>query len=259
MPKAYSYIRFSRPEQMRGDSLRRQTEAAERWAADNGMVIDESLTDLGVSAYRGLNRVKGALGKFLGLVEKGQIPKGSFLIIESLDRFSREDALDVLGEFTKVLKAGITIVTLIDGQVYSRARIKAEPMALFGSLMVMMRSHDESRTKGLRVGEAWERKRRAAASQVLTTKVPGWLHVVKENGKKRIAFKPGVDGQPNGKEVVRRIFADALSGYGKRQIAKRLQADGVPTFGGGAEWHDSVVQKVLGSRATFGEFRYYLG
>jgi len=169
MPKSYSYIRFSRPEQMRGDSLRRRTEAAERWAAENGMVIDESLTDLGVSAYRGLNRVKGALGKFLGLVEKGQIPKGSFLIIESLDRFSREDALDVLGEFTKVLKAGITIVTLIDKQTYSLARIKAEPMALFGTLMVMMRSHDESRTKGHRVGEAWERKRRLASSQVLTT------------------------------------------------------------------------------------------
>ncbi|MGU3476868.1 recombinase family protein [Methylobacterium sp. D48H] len=114
MLRCYSYIRFLRPEQMRGDSLRRQTEAAEKWAADNGMVIDESLTDLGVSAYRGLNRLKGALGKFLELVAKGQVPKGSFLIIESLDRFSREDALDVIGEFSTVLKAGITIVTLLD-------------------------------------------------------------------------------------------------------------------------------------------------
>ena len=30
----------------------------------------------------------------VALVEQDQIPKGSFLIIESLDRFSREDALD---------------------------------------------------------------------------------------------------------------------------------------------------------------------
>ena len=29
MAKAYSYIRFSRPEQVRGDSLRRQQQAAE--------------------------------------------------------------------------------------------------------------------------------------------------------------------------------------------------------------------------------------
>jgi hypothetical protein len=101
---------------MRGDSLRRQMEAAERWAAENGMVVDESLTDLGVSAFRGLHRLKGALGRFLDLVAKGQVPKESFLIIESLDWFSREDALDVLSEFTKVLKAGITIVTLIDRQ-----------------------------------------------------------------------------------------------------------------------------------------------
>ncbi len=54
MPKCYSYIRFSRPEQMRGASLRRQMEAADKWAAEHGMVIDESLTDLGLSAFRGL-------------------------------------------------------------------------------------------------------------------------------------------------------------------------------------------------------------
>ncbi|GJE49732.1 hypothetical protein GOFOIKOB_2772 [Methylobacterium tardum] len=58
MPKCYSYIRFSRPEQLRGDSLRRQSEAADKWAADHGMVIDESIQDLGVSSFRGLNRIK---------------------------------------------------------------------------------------------------------------------------------------------------------------------------------------------------------
>ena len=126
---------------MRGDSLRRRMDAAHKGAAENGMVIDESLTDLGASTCRGLNRLKGALGKFLDLVAKGQVPRGSFLIIESLDRFSREDAIDVIGEFSKVPKSGVTIVTLIDRQTYSLERIQAEPMALFGSLMVMMRTH----------------------------------------------------------------------------------------------------------------------
>ncbi|WP_455961938.1 recombinase family protein [Methylorubrum aminovorans] len=251
MPKCYSYIRFSRPEQMRGDSLRRQTEAAEKWAAENGMVIDESLADLGVSAYRGLNRLKGALGKFLELVAKGQVPRGSYLIIESLDRFSREDALDVIGEFSKVLKSGITIVTLLDGQVYSRERIKAEPMALFGSLMVMMRAHEESKTKGKRVGEAWEKKRRAASDAVLTSRVPGWLQVVEEGGKRRIDFKR------DGREVVRRIFADTIGGYGKLKVAQRLKAAGFETFEGGKTWHESYVQKVLRNRATIGEMQPY--
>lgn len=50
MASAYSYIRFPRPKQMRGDSPRRQREAADKWAAEKGLVIDESLTNLGLSA-----------------------------------------------------------------------------------------------------------------------------------------------------------------------------------------------------------------
>jgi len=50
MAMAYSYIRFLRPAQMRGDSLRRQREAAGKWAAEKGLVIDQSLTNLGLSA-----------------------------------------------------------------------------------------------------------------------------------------------------------------------------------------------------------------
>jgi DNA invertase Pin-like site-specific DNA recombinase len=34
MVKAYSYIRFSSPEQAQGDSLRRQTAKAEAWAKE---------------------------------------------------------------------------------------------------------------------------------------------------------------------------------------------------------------------------------
>ena len=251
MPKCYSYIRFSRPEQMRGDSLQRQMEAADKWAAENGMVIDESLTDLGVSAYRGLNRIKGALGKFLDLMRKGQVEPGSFLIFESLDRFGRDEILDVVGEFTKVLTAGISIVTLLDGRTYSRELINKEPGALFGAIMVMMRANDESRTKGKRVGDAWEKKRKAASEFVLTSRVPGWLQVVEEGGKRRIEFKK--DGQ----ETVRRIFDETIRGYGKRLIAQGLRKDGVETFGGGKAWHESYVQKVLRSRAAIGEMQPY--
>src|ERR1700758_3473375 len=51
--RAYSYIRFSSPEQAKGDSLRRQTEAAEAYAKERGLSLDSSLTfrDLGISAF----------------------------------------------------------------------------------------------------------------------------------------------------------------------------------------------------------------
>jgi hypothetical protein len=58
-PRAYSYIRFSTPEQAKGDSLQRQTDAARAWAARHGLELDEELTfrDEGVSAANA--RAKG--------------------------------------------------------------------------------------------------------------------------------------------------------------------------------------------------------
>ncbi len=53
--KAYSYLRFSTPEQMQGDSFRRQTQLAQSYAERHGLVLDEQLAfeDLGMSAYKG--------------------------------------------------------------------------------------------------------------------------------------------------------------------------------------------------------------
>lgn len=91
-PKAYSYTRFSTPEQGQGDSLRRQTAAAREYATKNQLDLDEELTfhDPGMSAYRGRNAETGALGTFLEAVRDKIIPLGSYLLVESLDRISRQ-------------------------------------------------------------------------------------------------------------------------------------------------------------------------
>src|SRR3954463_6438548 len=94
-PVAYSYVRFSTPDQAKGDSLRRQTEAAAAWCERNGVRLDTSLTlpDLGTSAFRGRHHRddRHALGAFIRLAESGRVPEGSYLIIERLDRLTRED------------------------------------------------------------------------------------------------------------------------------------------------------------------------
>ena len=92
MSKAYSYIRFSSEKQRRGDSLRRQLEDSEAYAAANGLKIDDTLKfrDEGLSAYDGTNLEKGALGRFIEAVKIGRIERGSHLLVESLDRLSRQ-------------------------------------------------------------------------------------------------------------------------------------------------------------------------
>src|SRR6516164_5727831 len=93
---AYSYVRFSHPDQAKGDSLRRQTEAAAAWCKKNGVSLDTATTfrDLGRSAYTGAHRTnpdRHALAAFLKLVESGKVPHGSYLVLENLDRLSREE------------------------------------------------------------------------------------------------------------------------------------------------------------------------
>src|SRR5262245_29447078 len=114
---AYSYIRFSYSGQAGGDSLRRQTDgSAERFCEKHGLRLDATLTlrDLGVSAFKGKQRSdKHDLGKFLDLVRRGRIAPGSYLIVENLDRLSREDERKALRLWMDLLDAGVNIVQLV--------------------------------------------------------------------------------------------------------------------------------------------------
>src|SRR5262249_5131611 len=115
-PKAYSYIRWSTPEQALGDSERRQLERARAYAAAHGMDLAESIADKGVSAFHGKNARKGHLGAFLDAVERGAIPKGSYLLVESVDRISRRDPWTALDTLKRIIDQGTVLVTLSDEQ-----------------------------------------------------------------------------------------------------------------------------------------------
>lgn len=52
-----------------GDSKRCQLEASRKYAKENKYTLDETLTDRGLSAYHGVHRDRGHLGKFLRLFE----------------------------------------------------------------------------------------------------------------------------------------------------------------------------------------------
>ena len=66
MKTAFSYVRFSTPEQAKGDSLRRQLSASKHWCKDNGYTLSEQeFLDKGRSGYKGENlQAKGELKRF---------------------------------------------------------------------------------------------------------------------------------------------------------------------------------------------------
>lgn len=156
--RVYSYLRFSDPKQSHGGSIERQLEYARRWAAERGLVLDESLSmrDEGLSAYHQRHVTRGALGVFLAAVDEGRVPPGSVLIVEGLDRLSRAEPIQAQAQLAQIINAGITVVTASDGKEYNRARLKEQPMDLVYSLLVMIRAHEESDTKSKRVKAGWD-------------------------------------------------------------------------------------------------------
>lgn len=250
---AFSYIRFSSPAQMKGDSLRRQTEASEEYAQEHGLYIDHSLhlQDLGISAFHGKNATEGKLAGFLSAVQTGHVPAGATLLVESLDRLSREQVTEALTQFLQIIRAGIVVVTLIDKMVYSLATINENPGSLMMSIVFMMRAHNESDEKSKRIGKAWAKKRRVA----LETKAPqnknrpGWLDLVKNpDGTQSYVVIP------ERAAVLVRMFELAAGGLGKRSIARILNADGVEYWKGG-KWAESTLHFMLKWPAAMGIYQ----
>jgi len=254
-PRAFAYSRFSTPEQASGSSKRRQDEAAERYARERNLILDDEtrFLDEGVSAFKRLNVLKGALGRFLKMIEDGEVGSGDFLLIENFDRLSRDTPLDALPIVLLILNAGVTIVTLDDGQEFEREALRKDSMKLILIIVVMMRAHNESATKSNRSRDNWTRKRKASAEgkRIVTRRCPAWVRPLPDES--------GFVLNEQRAKVVRRIFAETLAGKGSRQIEAGLNRDGVPVFGEGKRvalhWHRTYVRKILDSRAVIGEFQ----
>jgi len=257
-PKAYSYIRFSTPEQEKGDSLRRQESEAKKYAEEHGLTLDESqkFKDLGKSGYTGFNRINGALKDFIDLVDNGEIPKGSVLIVEHLDRLSREKVSIALRLFMDLLEKGIQIVTLNDHQRYDKSSIDDNPIQLIISITLMSAAHDESLKKSKRIREALEEKKQKLRNneiKIYSAKCPLWVKLSEDKTK----FIPISEAF----EAIKIIFKKRLEGKGSYKIEKELNSD--PNvwkppvsprnkFGG---WRDSYINKILRNRKIIGEYQ----
>jgi DNA invertase Pin-like site-specific DNA recombinase len=249
MPIAYSYIRFSSEKQAKGDSIRRQKDLATEYIERNpdlGLELDTSLhlTDEGLSAYKGVAQSKGSLGVFIRLVEDGKIEKGSYLLVESLDRLSRQTPRKALAQLGTLMDEGIVVVTLNDNKSYTSATIDDDNgMSLLFAIMLMSRAHEESAIKAKRVSSAWRQKMLRVADGVqLTKRVPFWIN--KDDRKKVIPEKVA---------VVKYIFKLSADGLGGQRITRLLNEEGVePPTNLASKWGISSVKKVLNSEAVLG-------
>jgi len=249
---AYSYLRFSTPDQALGDSRRRQLALAENYAEQHGLLLDRGLNfrDLGVSAFRGRNAKQGGLRVFLDAIKHSLVPPNSYLLVESLDRLSREQILTAQALFLQIINAGVTIVTLLDQRAYSVASLNANPTDLIISLVYMMRANEESATKSARLRAAWIARRDKPGNNHHGRRCPGWLRPKPD--------KSGYEVIPEKAAIVQRIYREALAGVGLQMIGRGLSQEGVPLFGHGNQrgkiWQRALIRHLLRTPLVIGTY-----
>lgn len=256
MPTAYSYIRYSSFEQGEGDSVRRQNANRDKWLKDHPDVPLDTrlkLIDKGKTGFDRENLDTYALGEFIREIEKGTVVAGDYLLVENLDRLSREEEDTATHLFLSITQKHIVIVQLFPTLAEFRKPVKM--MQLIQVVLEFTRAHGESVLKSDRIGAAWADKKhvKARAGVLVTNRVPVWIVVDPKTGARSL--------DPDHTKTVRRMFRMAIAGEGCANIAKKLHAEQVPVMGrklyrGKAiTWTHMLVYAILTSTATYGEYQ----
>jgi len=120
---------------------------------------------------------------------------------------------------------------------------------------IMSRAHEESAIKAMRVGKAWEGKRKQIDRRKLTARCPAWLSLSEDKTQFTVI--------EDRKKVIRDIFSMKLVGKGATAIVKELNQTAKWKPGSNNKrkqaegWRESYVKKILRNRAVIGEFQLH--
>jgi hypothetical protein len=217
---AFSYVRFSSLKQRHGNSLKRQQDMVSKWLLANPdyVLSDEaSYHDLGKSGFSGAH-LDNAFGRLLAAIEDGTIPKGSVILIEAIDRAGRMEPMEMLPLLSRIVNAGVDLVTLDDGITYDRQ--SANSNHLFLLVAKVQQAHQYSDALSRRLKAAYKAKReKAAAGLGATRRMPLWISKTGSEKTNDLVIKLRDDIAP----FVTQVFEDYAAGIGERRILGRLK------------------------------------
>lgn len=229
-----------------GDSERRQLALAKAYCQEHGLRLsDRCFADRGRSAFHGKHRQQGDLKALLELVRPGDI-----VLVENIDRWSREDPLDAQLELRNVVNRGVEFAFLQE-----RVRVTKEN---FGSPQIRYllffgsdRANGESERKRQLAQAAWDKKKELAR-QGKTVHMPRlalWLRWDEEQDKPVVIEAKAA--------LVRRMFCLAAAGKGIMEIVHEMR-DLPPISSGGNKhrpnWNPTFIRNLLKNRATTGHY-----
>ncbi|MCO6179293.1 recombinase family protein, partial [Ciceribacter sp. RN22] len=237
MTRAALYARYSSDNQ-REASIEDQLRLCRERVLREGWDFAETYSDAAVSGASML--LRPGIRQLVTDAQSGQF---EVVVAEALDRLSR-DQEDIAGLFKRLRFAGVTIVTLSEGQIDElHVGLKGTMNALFlRDLAAKIRRGQIGRvTKGFSAGG-----------------LSYGYRVVRKFDERGEPIRGLREIDPEQADVVRRIFSEFASGRSGRTIAAALNRDGIPSpFGG--EWAASTINGTLKRRSGMLYNEAYVG
>jgi DNA invertase Pin-like site-specific DNA recombinase len=215
--KVAIYARYSSDNQ-RDASIADQLRICREYAARQGWTVTHEFTDHAISGATLLR------SGFQALMRDALNRRFDVVLAESLDRFSR-DQEDTAGLFKRLTFAGVSIVTLAEGDItHLHIGFKGTMNALF------LKDLADKTHRGLR-GRVEDGKSAGGLCY-------GYRVVKSLNGSTVTTGEREIE--PAEAAIVERIFREYVAGLAPKAIARRLNQEGVPgPFGG--TWSPSTI------------------
>lgn len=253
---AISYARVSSEKQLHGEGLKRQGKGTHAWIAKHpeyGIRLDIEATDRARSAWKGdhIARKDAALGKLLAMVESGELRPPLMLIVEALDRFSRENKWQANSRLSGLVSKGVIVATTQDDKLYD---LDSGIGDIIMSVVILAKANQESEDKSFRVSET----KAIRAQEAMTTKnvlhqnVMGWLSVPDAVSPSNRATRR-YEVKAECAKTVLLMYQMALD-HGAAYITSWLIANR-EAFGRSGQWNIRYVKNILASRAPLGHLQ----
>lgn len=213
--QAIPYIRFSSFKQSEGNSYQRQREAIDRWLAAHPDYVKSNLVfeDLAKSGFSSDEKKKykqsSGMLKIQETIKAGLIRPGDCILVEAFDRATRRSAGDASMLVLPILNAGIDIVTLDDGVIYTKESLNG---GLYYLLVAKIQAaHGYSKILSERVSASYDlRRKEAKEGKQVKRNVPLWLN-------------PDGTSKDNIVVAVQEAFNLYIQGMGVHSIAVELK------------------------------------
>lgn len=249
--QAIIYARFSSDAQATGDSIPRQLRTCTPYIESKGWTLETILKDEGRSGFKGHHRLANAALGTLEREARDGLHVGKVLVIERLDRLSREDHNETYDLIRALTKSGLSIATVEGDRLYE-AYQPIEFAAMIELIVRLRMNHEESAKKSSHGRAKWDARRTAMteAKKPVSALCPAWLRISEDRSRYEV-FE-------NRDDTVRLIYELADNGMGSQRIARSLNERGIKPWARFANrtpraWSRGTLVRMLTDPAVTGD------